>query len=775
MSKIEYEKVSFFDLLDDNSIEVEVPRKSFKRNFSNVIQGISLSIIAGVVVSLLILLPLTGIAFASAPITKAWRDLPSDLSNTSISEKNIMYDANGDIFAEVWSENRTALGNIDEISLYARQALVDTEDKRFYEHKGFDVIGTARSAITGSGGGSGITQQLVKNIQFYDQIGKDKKEQAIEASYSRKIKELKYALDYEKEHSKDEILLEYFNTVAFGSPNIYSIESASQYFFGKSAKDLDLAESAVLVGSVQNPVVFNVNDDSVKDLWKERQWMVLQRMVSENHITSDEAKKAYEQELNLKRSNNSGGSCAYSEYPSYCEYVLKYLSDSPRFGETIEERKALLDKGGLHIKTYLTPEVMTAIDKRLEADFGNDNRAVAPVAVTQPSTGGVLGMGVNRDYGVNPGETTINVPLNPAATGSTYKMFALASALENGFTEQSLTFGSSCPYNNSAFDTPPGGFKNSLGCGGFQSGILNYKQATAWSSNTWFLQLAGQTGLEPVIDLSKKMNLNVPDTISSRSASFILGSVENSPVNMASAYATFANEGVYCPATPVISYAYADGSTPAIPDNYNPESISCKRVMTPYTASVVLKAMRANTYPGEVRDAFGTDAQITNYDAVGKSGTNETYNLTWGQVSKDYSLFINIYDMDNLTNGVLGNIYYKGTMPSLSPVVQAGSDVLRDITRGKPNKPLNYNSIDTSWSEVPIETRDFFTIPNVTGMEPQKALKTMESIGITAHISKDIKETPQGYPNGIILEQSLEAGLQLPVGTKKEIILYQGN
>lgn len=746
-------------------------KKGFKVVAGALVGMLFLSVFAGGLASLPAMYALSATAQVIEEPIEYWKNLPEDLDDVVIAEHNKMYDVNGNMFAEFWSEDRVKLNSLDEISQYAKDALVSTEDHRFYEHGGFDPRGTVRAALSRSGGGSGITQQLVKNLQFYNQAGLDNKETATEQSIERKIKELKYAMGYEKTHTKDEILLTYFNTVAFGSPNIYSIESASKFFFGKSAKDLSIAEAAALVGTVQNPVAYDMTTDENTEEWKERQLAVLDRMVIKENITQDEADAAYAEQLTFTRQKSSGN-CASSAYPFYCEYVIDYLKNSPQFGETPEERSAILARGGLNIKTHLDPRVMDSIDNRLEQDFGNDNRVVAPVAVVEPGTGGVQGIGVNRDYGDGPGQTTINVALNPTATGSTYKAITLAAAVRSGMDESDLAFSSlGCPLNPSGYDSPSGGFTNSTSCS-LQGGFMNYRNATALSSNTWYLSLAIKTGMGEVLQMSKDLGLSVPENISERSLSFVLGSVENSPVNMAAAYAAFASEGTFCPATPVSSYEYDDGTRPAVPDTYDPELTACKKVMSPYAASTVLKSLRANTVPGDVGAAFGTMGYIPGYDAVGKTGTNETYNYAWAQVSPDYSLFMDVYDMTDYTVGVLGNTYYKGSIFSQNVAAYAGSDVMRDVLSGTPYSSLNYNATDKNMEKLPVDKRDFFTVPSVAGVAPAEALATMETLGIPANVSKETRPAPAGYPSGVIVEQSLQAGTQLPVGTKKEIVLY---
>lgn len=742
--------------------------------FVDLFRFIIVSTLAGI---LLTVMPTAGLAvgiIGTGSAVDLWRNIPEELDNVSIAERNVLYDINGDVFAQVWAEDRIALDSLDKISDHAKNGLIATEDKRFYEHNGIDYIGTARSALSGSGGGSGITQQLVKNLQFYNMAGKDTKEKAVEETYARKLRELKLSFNYEETHTKDEILLEYFNTVAFGAPNIYSIESASQYFFGKSAKDLDLAESAALVGTVQNPAIMNMDNDEQFDVWKGRQKIVLDRMVAEGFITKDEASAAAEQELPLVRKKVSYGNCSSSKYPLYCQYVLEYLSKSPRLGETQEERDTILARGGLHIKTYMDPQTMDKINEELSSSFGNDYRIVAPTSVVQPGTGGVLGFGVNREYGEGEGKTTLNLPNTPVGVGSTYKPIVLAAALENGISEKSMVYDTDCPYRPEGFDYPGQGFKNSQGCGGKQDEKLDFKQATAWSSNTWYIHLATKTGIPSIKDMSSQLGLSVPDGITDRSLSFALGVVENTTIDMSAAYATFSNKGVYCPPTPITSYTYSDGSSPAVPDTYDPAVDSCHRAMSPHTASVVLQSLRANTYESdEIENPYGRSAQIHGYDAVGKSGTNERYSYSWGQVSVDYALFMNIFDMEKLTNEVYGQTRWRGVVQQTNPAPKAGSEVLRKVVEGKPSKPLDYNNPDKSLKPVQIEKRDYFTIPSTLGQTPEEAKKTMESVGIVVHISKETRSSSnEQYPSGVVVEQSLEAGTQLPVGTDKEIILY---
>lgn len=769
-------RVSFTELFDHEAVTEIRPRTTFMGVMGTLGKFVAVSCVIGVAVSLVVMTAVMGGVAAARPVAAIWRAIPTDPGKVSISQRNTLYDVNGNPFAEVWAQDRISVRSLNNVSRFARQGLVDTEDRTFWTNGGVDIRGTGRALLSGSGGGSGITQQLVKNLQFYNMAGRNSvRREAVAHSLTRKIRELRMSLAYTKTHSKQDILLTYFNTVAFGGPNVYSIESASRYFFGVHAKDLDLAQSAVLVGSVQNPAMFNLDseDPLSRDRYKTRQRMVLSRMVAQHHITQAQADAAAREPLHIMRKRSSSGNCSSSAYPAYCRHVMATLAQDPRLGDTSEQREAVLARGGLHIDTFLDTSLTDTVSHRLSSDFGIHNRVVTPVAIVQPGTGGVLATGVNRKWGVhaNQGQTTFDVASMPAGTGSTFKMVVLAAALEAGWDESDLRFDSKCPLHPGPnYDAPSGGFTNSGGCGGFQSSVLNYQQATAHSSNTWFITLAMKVGMKRVIAMAQQLGLRVPHNFSTRSLSFVLGAVENTPVDMAAAYATFANQGVYCPATSIKSLRYADGGLPPVPEGYDPKAHLCHRVMSPHTASVILKALRANTVKGAVPGAFGTMAEIRGYDAFGKSGTNESYNYAWAQVARKYSLFIDIYDMTRLTRGVKDSVRYHGHISHKDMAPQAGSDILRDIVKGQRNVPLDLNNQSRAHQPAPINEKIFVTVPSLTGMRTAQAVHVAQSAGLDVKVSR----TPlrgSSMPSGVVARQSLPAGRSLPAGSQSELVL----
>lgn len=769
----------FFGEYGIETFDVERKHRGFFEKIavksSALVGFVVLSVVAGVLLSIVPISLLSTSVFAAEPAVAVWKSVPDDVPEATIAERNRLYDVNGNLYAEIWEENRVELDSLEQVGEYAIDGLISTEDKRFYDHNGFDFQGTVRAFLSGRGGGSGITQQLVKNLQFFDLYAdNESKENATERSYGRKLRELKMAMRYEEEHSKDEILLDYFNTVAFGAPNIYGIETASKYFYGKSAKDMTLAEAASLVGTVQNPSSMNMKNPENHKRWNNRKDVVLGRMLAEDVITKEQYNEAKNETVKLVMNETNAGNCWSSKYPIYCEYVLNELLNSERLGETAEDRERVLAKGGLEIQTYLDPVAMEKVDKELERSYGNGNRVIAPTAVVQPGTGGVLAVGQNRDWGNGEGQSTLNTTLVPAGEGSVYKIITLAAALNEGFTKETLDFSSRCPLNPGRnYDYPNRGFKNSVSCEK-QGGRMNYKTATAYSSNTWYVELEMKITVEKLKEFSRSVGLAAPDNISNRSLSYTLGTVGNAPVDVAAAFATFSNNGVYCPATPISDIRYTDGTTPPTPDTYNPENDACRAVMSPYASSVVLEALRSNVQGG-IPDAFGVKANIPGYDTVGKSGTNGNLNLAWAQLSKQYSVYQNVYDMERPMNGI-GTIRFRGNSTSWAKnsAMFSGSSVMKSLLEGHPNQPLDYNNTERDFVQKPINESAFMTVPSVVGMKPEEALNTLRNLGLNSQVSKIIVKIPEGYSEGVIAEQSIAPGERLAKGTDKEVVLFIG-
>ena len=724
---------------DDNMVNM----KSLKTRLKGLIGFLCSSagmIIVGVI-SMFALLSVMMLALQ--PIVSYWTQSPGELSNTPIAEHIKMYDKDGQQFAEVWSENREPVAKLDDVSEYMRKAIISAEDKDFYNHGAVDVIATMRSFLTGSGGGSGITQQLIKNLQYFS-LTDDKtvKAEATETTIARKLREMKLAIDYEKKHSKDDILLKYLNTVSIGSGNVYGIETAAQEIFGKSAKDLTLAESAALAGSVNNTGKYNllnISDEQTYNWIKDRQTYVLDRMLANGYINQKEHDDAVNAKIETHVTEQAGG-CGNSEFPFYCRYVLDYMLSDEQFGSTPEERAARVAQGGMAVYTNMDANLMRQAEAQVKSDFGVTNRVAMPMAFVAPG-GAVLAIAANRDWGTDTsaGQTQVVLADKGTQTGSTYKMITLATAAANGWTENQLNqVNGYCPWTKPGYDTPAGGIRNSSGNGcGFQAGRIGYLKATAYSSNTYYAELSTEVGIDKVMDMSRKMGLTVPDNISNRSASFTLGVASDSPIQMAAAYATFANKGVYCPATPIKNYSMLDGS--------------------PFTA-----------------------ADVNGHMTVGKSGTtNDLANSSWTSTVGQYSVFANVYDPRGNYAYPLTWYVYRGM--GVDGYYHSAMTTVRDIIStnlaGQPNIQLDLNSQDDNKVEVPKNNKGVKIVPNVTGMDASAALKTMENAGVESKIlKKKINEINSGndianYSSGTVVAQSVPAGTRFAEGSKKTVEL----
>ena len=295
-----------------------------------------------VLVSFFGFLILAGVAFGigmMANVTNWLKDLPDYTSADAylVSEPTTILDANGNEIASLYVENRTNITK-DQCSKYVLDGTVATEDERFYDHGGVDIIGIMRAAVSqltgGSEGGSTITQQLVRNTIL--------SEEQFDNTIERKVREAYLAIQMEKIFSKDEILMMYLNTVPFGH-GAYGIQAASETYFSKNASDLTLAEAALLVGLPNGPSLYDPTINP--DLALERRNLVLDRMLSNGYITQEEHDAAAAEPITLNVSEAPVNG-VYS-YPYFVDYVKQLLSD--------EFSTDVLYRGGLTVQTTIDP------------------------------------------------------------------------------------------------------------------------------------------------------------------------------------------------------------------------------------------------------------------------------------------------------------------------------------------------------------------------------------------------------------------------------------
>ncbi len=346
--------------------------------------------------------------------------------------------------------------DLKDISPFMQAAIVSIEDARFEEHGGVDPQGLVRAAIVNkiSGhtaqGASTLTQQYVKNVLVETANAKGDKEaqrEATEQVASRKIKEIRYAVALEKQMPKSEILNRYLNIAWFGG-KINGVESAAKYYFNTTAKKLTLAQAATLAGMVQNPPKYSPRYNPKAAV--ERRNLVLAKMLELRKIDQPTYEKAKKAKLGAKITTTANGCANAGKNGYYCEYVRRQIIDNKAFsalGKTPEERANTLKRGGLTIKTAMSPKIMKAAWKALSQTIPpKDKSRVATASVTvQPGTGKVLSIQQNKIYdpadtkGKRTGTQAINYSVdnewgggNGFQTGSTFKPFTLAAWLEAG-------------------------------------------------------------------------------------------------------------------------------------------------------------------------------------------------------------------------------------------------------------------------------------------------------------------------------------------------------
>lgn len=494
------------------------------------------------------------------------------------------------VLAEFQLENRDPLSSLDEISPYVIQGTVDTEDVRFYEHDGVDLAGIARAVVTNFLGGniegaSTITQQLVKNTLLSDV--------ATDITIERKIREMELALEMEKLYSKDEILLMYLNTINYGD-GCYGIEAAAQHYFSKSADELTLAEAATLVGIPQSPSYLSPTIDPEACL--ERRNLVLDRMRTAGDITDAECEAAQNEQMALAvaPANPSDGIYAY---PYFTSYVREWLLENYSAAEIFE--------GGLTIYTTLDVEMQEQAEAACEAQYGRmaDGYEAALVAY-DPNTGYVRAMVGGKDYYTD----QYNIAVNGRPTGSSFKAFTLAAAIENGINPQTMA---DC---TSPLRLPNGTTIENFN--GIDYGWRTIASATAVSSNTGFVRLQEIVGTDKVIEMAHRLGI---DADLPAVASLTLGVADISPLEMAQAYGVFATGGTLREPVVVERIVNHNGET------IYQASTEGSRVLSPEVAYATTQVLQGVFSSGGTAAGYGLGSQ----PVAGKTGTSESFYDHW--------------------------------------------------------------------------------------------------------------------------------------------------
>lgn len=523
-----------------------------------------------------------------------------------------VFDRDGRPLARFAAEIETRPVELDEIDKSLRHAIVAAEDHRFYEHQGVDpfsvVRAVVRNVVTGSiaEGGSTLTQQYVKNVY----VGS-------EPTFSRKVREAVVALQLEKERTKKQILEDYLNYVYFGE-GAYGAEAAAITYFDKPASELDVAESALLASTVTAPSRFSPRDDPGGA--RLRRNRVLDQMARSGFITRPEAAAAKEEPLDLQK-RKTGPSPA----PFFIEQVRREMLDA--YGPE------KVYNGGLHIITTLDIERHRTVQKRVREQLPDDPSLDMGAVALDPQNGDVLGTYSGRDFN----ESQVDLAMSSdfgQQSGSAFKPVVLATALEEGKTLSSVYPSGTVTVGDTTVT------------GAYCGGACSLLQATAVSDNTVYFRLGRDVGKDDFVQMAHRLGMRSSDLDDDRHGiGLALGTGSVTPLDMASAFGTFANKGVACPARTVKEVRNPAGPALKPPDPRQPtdkqrqqwarrlkdlgyafgeEDLGrCYRALPPAVAGQVTEALQ-----GVVAGGTGTEANIGRPQA-GKTGTSQENQELW--------------------------------------------------------------------------------------------------------------------------------------------------
>ncbi|WP_371825973.1 transglycosylase domain-containing protein [Nonomuraea turcica] len=578
----------------------------------------------------------TGAMFVSASEDLGIK--PEELKEPPPAEKTEILDAKGNQIAQFYEEYRESV-TLDKVADVMKTAIISIEDYRFYEHGAIDIEGTIRALaknLTSGGiaqGGSSITQQYVKQVLYNSATTEEEKKAAVESSYARKLKELRYAMAVEEKYTKDQILEKYLNIAYFGA-SAYGIEAAAKRFFGVSASDLTLAQAATLAGAVQDP---NATDPNLgkeqRDRLLKRRNLVLDTMAKLGKITPEEAAEAKTKKLGYK-GTPLPGNCGASQYPYFCMYVRNEILSNPIFAKTAKARSRYLNRGGLKIQTTLDPTMQKAAEKAIKKYVHASDNPVASEALVQPGTGQIKAMAASRKYGDSKRkhEMSYNVVADAVhgggtgfQAGSTFKTFTLLTALKQGMKiNDGLSVGSGyrAPYYSS--------FKNCAGksigdpthtvtnAEGGSGGFKSLATGTWGSVNTFFVALEQKVGLCNVVKTAKSLGIKRSDGLPlTEFETFTLGTNEMDPVTVANAYAAIGARGKYCAPMAITKITDRNGKV----TNYEPK---CKQALDPEVADAASDILSGVFTKGTMRGVGGIGRP-----AAGKTGTTDDQASAW--------------------------------------------------------------------------------------------------------------------------------------------------
>jgi penicillin-binding protein 1C len=535
----------------------------------------------------------------------------NNFENRQVAQSTKIYDRTGNIVLyDVHGNVRRTSVPLDAISPYIQKATVATEDDTFYTNAGFRPLSFLRATFVDlfSGsyeqGGSTITQQVVKNAL----LTQDK-------TILRKIEEIILALRLTKVYSKDQILNTYLNEASYGG-TIYGVQEASQYFFGVDAKDVDLAQGAYLAALPQAPTYFSPYGNH-KAALDTRKNFVLSRMRDLGFITPDEYTQASQEQVQFRDEAEAG-----IKAPHFVFYIREYLEQ--KYGTDV------VDQQGLHVITTLDYDLQqkaeATVSKWAPQMMTNFNASNEGVVAIDPKSGQILAMVGSKDYFDDSIDGQVNVALANRQPGSSFKPFVYATALEKGYTPDTVVFdlptqfSTACAISDNTNDTPPC-YSPSNFDGNFK-GPMTLRNAIAQSENVPSVKVLYLAGIAASLKTASDLGITTLGNAAQYGLTLVLGGGEVNLLEMTGAYSVFANDGLRNPPTGILQVTDSSGN---VLESYEPQP---QQVLDPQIARQINDILSDNVAR---TPEFGAESplQFDGYDVADKTGTTNDFRDVW--------------------------------------------------------------------------------------------------------------------------------------------------
>lgn len=720
-----------------------------------------------------------------------FESLPEYIEIGDLPQRNELYAYSGGKsthFATVYDQNRQEL-KFDQISDQLKNAAIDGEDKRFYDHGGVDMtslvragVGSIAGGLGESGGGSTLTMQLVRNIKMQQALElPTKKEQvkayneAVEQTIPRKLEEMKLAIGLAKKYSKKEILTAYLNIAYFGDQT-YGVQAAAQHYYNKSATDLTPAEAASLIAIVQYPEARNLSNPKKYEANVARRDVVLRSMYDQKNLTEAEYRTARQSKpadyVHLTEPSQGCRASVGDGSQFFCDYAVKVVKEMSQLGSSQKARDTAWRNGGYKIQTTLNIN-LNAEQKRLVNTY--DNKAETNLALgatlnsIEAGSGRIITMAQNKDYDQSlksaPTSTSINYSVDYKygnsggfQTGSTYKLFTLLAWLQAGHGLNEVVSGA--PRNMSTGWTACGqpvyaGDYNPKNDSPGESGNYTVAAATAGSINLAFLNMAQKLDLCDIRDTAESLGVHRADGGELQyNPSAVLGTNDIAPMTMAAAYAAVSNNGIYCKPIAIDEITSPSGK------KLGGQTKDCKQAIDPEVAHAAVYAMKGTITSGTARGAQTPDGT----QLFAKTGTTDTANQIW--LVGASSRVATAYWQGN-TDGKLNNLrHYSNGVNGTYAGVRA--DVWRQAMT-----PINATYPAGAFTDPNTSALrgNAKALPNLQGKTADEARATISGAGFT-YVDGGTRPGP-GNP-GSVTSTSPAAGALLSSGSSVTVYTSDG-